>query len=90
MTADIDTLISVVWVAGLVVLVLVIVLSRRARRHGGAFRGGVVGAMYEMQNQDKQRALDVLVEGKAAQTRPESADGDLPQLEKPGGPRRGS
>lgn len=85
---DADKVISVVWLVGLVVLVLVIAISRRARRHGGAFRSGVVGAMYEMQNQDKQRALDIIVEGKAAETRPEYPDGDLPQLEKPPGKRR--
>jgi hypothetical protein len=84
-----DRLISVLWTAGLVILVLVILVSRRARRHGGAFRAGVVGAIYEMQNQDKQRALDVIVEGKAAETRPEYPDGDLPQLEKPNRRRRG-
>ena len=66
----------------IVAFLLVIILSRRARRHGGAFRGGVVGAMYEWQNRDKQKALDVIIEGKAAETRPESPDGDLPQLEK--------
>jgi hypothetical protein len=76
-----DKLISAVWVAGLLVLVLVIIISRRARRHGGAFRAGVVGAIYEWQNKDKQRALDVIVEGKAAETRPEYPAGDLPQLE---------
>lgn len=68
--------------AGLV-LFLVVLLSRRARRHGGALRAGVVGAMYEWQNKDKQNALDVIVEGKAAETRPEYPDGDLPQLEDP-------
>lgn len=71
--------------AGLVFLLLV-VLSRRARRHGGALRAGVVGALYEWQDRDKQRALDVIVEGRAAETRPESADGDLPQLEHPDRP----
>ena len=85
---DADRLISVIWGAGLLVLVLVILISRRARRHGGAFRAGVVGAMYEWQNQDKQKALDIIVEGKAAETRPEYPDGDLPQLEKPNGKRR--
>ncbi len=68
--------------AGLVLL-LIVILSRRARRHGGAYRAGVVGAMYEWQNKDKQNALDVIVEGKAAETRPEYPDGDLPQLESP-------
>jgi hypothetical protein len=78
-----DQLIGAVWAVGLVILVLVIVISRRARRHGGSFRAGVVGSIYDMQNQDKQRALDVIVEGKAAETRPEYPDGDLPQLENP-------
>ena len=73
--------------AGLVLL-LIVVLSRRARRHGGAYRAGVVGAMYEWQNKDKQNALDVIVEGKAAETRPEYPDGDLPQLESPKAPRK--
>ncbi len=72
-----------------VVLLLLVVLSRRARRHGGALRAGVVGAMYEWQNKDKQKALDVIVEGKAAETRPEYPDGDLPQLESPKGKRPG-
>lgn len=70
------------------VLLLLVILSRRARRHGGAFRGGVVGAMYEWQNLDKQNALDVIVEGRAAETRPEYPDGDLPQLESPHGQTR--
>ena len=76
---------GVVYGGAAVVFLLIIVVSRRARRHGGAFRSGVVGAMYEWQNRDKQRALDVIVEGRAAETRPESPDGDLPQLEQRNG-----
>ncbi len=74
---------SLLYGGTIVAFLLIIVLSRRARRHGGAFRGGVVGAMYEWQNRDKQKALDVIVEGKAAETRPEYPDGDLPQLAAP-------
>lgn len=59
--------------AGLVLL-LVVLVSRRARRHGGALRGGIVGAVYEWQNRDRQRALDVIVEGRAAARRPEYPD----------------
>ena len=73
--------------AGLVLLVIVL-LSRRARRHGGALRAGAVGALYEWQTRDKQKALDVIVEGKAAETRPEYPDGDLPQLQSPRSRRR--
>jgi hypothetical protein len=75
----------VTWLGGFLILVLIVVLKRRARRHGGAARAGVVGALYEWQNQDKQRALDVIVEGKAAETRPEYAEGNLPELESPRG-----
>jgi hypothetical protein len=68
-----------------ILLLLLVILSRRAKRHGGAFRAGVVGAMYEWQNKDKQRALDVIVEGRAAETRPEYPDGNLPELKSPKG-----
>ena len=78
-----DLALSLIYAGAFVVLVLIVVLSRRARRHGGAYRAGVVGAMYEWQNQDKQKALEIIVEGKAAETRPEYPDGDLPQLESP-------
>jgi hypothetical protein len=75
----------VTWAGGLLILVLIVVLKRRARRHGGAMRAGVVGAMYEWQNQDKQKALDVIVEGRAEERRPEYPDGNLPELESPKG-----
>ena len=82
---DAGTIFGLAYGGAAFVFLLLIVLSRRARRHGGALRGGVVGAMYEWQNRDKQRALDVIVEGRAAETRPEYPDGDLPQLENPKG-----
>jgi hypothetical protein len=78
-----ETLVSLIWFGGFVVLLLAVVLSRRAKKHGGAYRAGVAGAMYEFQNRDKQRALDVIVEGKAAERRPEYPDGNLPDLESP-------
>ena len=80
---DAATLLGVLYAAVPVVFILFIVLSRRVRRHGGTLRPGVVGAMYEWQNRDKQHALDVIVEGKAAERHPEYPDGDLPQLKSP-------
>ena len=65
---------DLVWTAGALVIVVMILLSRRARRHGGSLRGGVVGSLYEWQNKDKQRALDLIVEGKAEARRPEYPD----------------
>jgi hypothetical protein len=65
---------DLVWSAGALVIVAVILISRRARRHGGTLRGGVVGSLYEWQNKDKQRALDLIVERKAEARRPEYPD----------------
>lgn len=68
---------DLVWTGGAIVLVVIILLTRRARRHGGALRAGVVGAIYEWQNRDKQRALDLIVERKAEARRPEHPDDTL-------------
>jgi hypothetical protein len=84
---DAAAVFAVLYVTIPVVFLVLIVLSRRARRHGGALRAGVVGAVYEWQNRDKQKALEIIVEGKAAERRPEFPDGDLPQLESPKGTR---
>jgi hypothetical protein len=86
---DLSRIADLVWAGGALVLVLVILVSRRARRHGGAMRAGVVGAMYEWQNRDKQRALDLIVEGKAEARRPEYPDGNKPDLDSPKKPRAG-
>ena len=72
---DAGQIVELVWVAVCMVLVVLILVTRRAKRHGGSYRAGVVGAMYEWLNKDKQRALDVIVEGKAAARRPEHPEG---------------
>jgi hypothetical protein len=77
------TVLAVLYVTVPVVFVLLIVLSRRAKRHGGTLRAGVVGAVYGWQDRDKQKALEVIVEGRAAEGDPEYAEGDLPQLQSP-------
>ncbi len=80
---DAGQIIELVWVGVSMVLIVLILVTRRARRHGGALRAGVVGAMYEWQTKDKQRALDVIVQGKAAARRPEYPDGSLPDPDEP-------
>jgi hypothetical protein len=84
---DASGIADLVWTAGALLLVVLILLSRRARRHGGALRSGVVGALYEWENRDKQRALDVIVEGKAAAHRPEYPDDTVPDPEEPPAPQ---
>ena len=80
---DAAQIIDLVWVGVAMVLVVLILVTRRARRHGGALRAGVVGAMYEWQTKDKQRALDVIVQGKAEARRPEYPDDSLPDPDPP-------
>jgi hypothetical protein len=80
---DAGQVIELVWVGVAMVLVVLILVTRRARRHGGALRAGVVGAMYEWQTKDKQRALDVIVQGKAEARRPEYPDESLPDPDPP-------
>ena len=84
---DASQLAEVVWVAVAMIVIVAILITRRARRHGGALRAGVVGAMYEWQTKDKQRALDLIVEGRAEARRPEYPDGNLPDLDDPKGKR---
>jgi hypothetical protein len=80
---DAERAADLVWATGALVLVALILVTRRARRHGGAFRGGVVGALYEWQNKDKQRALDLIVERKAEARRPKHPDDTVPGPEDP-------
>lgn len=44
---------------------------------------GAVGAIYDMLNEDKRNAVEMIVEEKAAARDPEDADGNLPELENP-------
>jgi hypothetical protein len=78
-------LVLATWGGVLFVIMLTVLLWRRARRHGGAMRGGVIAAMEEMHSADAQKALEVIVEGQAEARRPEYPDGNLPDLESPGG-----
>lgn len=69
--------------AWLVVLIGAIALlasiGRRSRGPGSA----AAGTIYDMLNEDKRNALEVIVEQRAEARDPEDADGNLPDLENP-------
>ncbi|HLG59895.1 MAG TPA: hypothetical protein VI485_31435 [Vicinamibacterales bacterium] len=68
-----------------------VVQARRRRKRGGGLGHpgpGAAGALYDMLNEDKRRAIAVIVEEKTGERDPEDADGNLPELESPG--RRGT
>lgn len=49
----------------------------RNRRVSSGPGPGAAGAVYDLLNQDKRKAIEIIVEGRAEQTDPETAD-DLP------------
>jgi len=76
--------------AALVLMILFFAALVKARRgRGGRGSGwgrpgpGAIGSVYDMLNQDKRRAIEIIVEEKAEERDPETADGNLPDLESP-------
>lgn len=76
-------LIAVVWVV-VVLFGIVLLWQRRGRTRGGVRRvrsgpgPGAMGAVYGMLQEDKRKAIEIVVEGRAALTDPEHAD-DTPE-----------
>ena len=71
---------TVVWAAAaLAVIVLMWKLRRRkgrdGRRHRSGPGAGAMGAVYGMLSEDKRRAIEIIAEGRAEATDPETADG---------------
>lgn len=77
---------SAIWgVILLLFLIVVVVQVRRKRRGARTFDlgPGAYGSVYDLLNQDKRNAIEIIVEEKAEARDPEDADGNLPELENP-------
>ncbi len=70
---------ALVWIVALGVIVAFMWRGRGrpARRIGSAS----VGTVYDMLNEDKRKAVEIVVEGRAGARDPEGKDGNLPELE---------
>jgi hypothetical protein len=44
---------------------------------------GAIGTVYDLLNQDRRNAIELIVEEKAEARDPEDAEGNLPELERP-------
>ncbi len=75
---------ALVW---LVTIVAVIVAFSRQRRRRGHVGPGAAGSIYDMLNEDKRNAVEIVVEERAGARDPEDRDGNLPDLEDPSGGR---
>jgi hypothetical protein len=85
---DADLAPYLVW--GIVLFAFLIILAvsafskRRGEYRGSSLPGaGAYGAVYDMLNEDKRKAIEIIVEEKAEARDPEDADGNLPELEDP-------
>ena len=77
---------AVVWGVVILLLLAAVIASMFSKGGGGYSPGvgpGASGAMYDLLNQDKRNAIELIVEEKAGARDPEDADGNLPDLEKP-------
>jgi hypothetical protein len=78
---------AVLWlvvVAAVIVVVWWAARSGRGRRVGA----GAYGAVYDLLNEDKRKAIEIIVEERAEARDPEDADGNLPDLAAGGNDRR--
>lgn len=73
---------AAIWLAIVVLLVVAVGRTRGQRRRGGVGTAAA-GAVYDLLNQDKRNAVEIIVEERAAAKDPEDKDGHLPDLEHP-------
>ena len=73
---------ALIW---LIAIVFVIVAFRKTRRHrrAGGVGTGAVGIVYDMLNEDKRNAVEIILEERAEARDPEDKDGNLPDLAHP-------
>ncbi|HJZ76350.1 MAG TPA: hypothetical protein VKE51_31665 [Vicinamibacterales bacterium] len=68
-----------IWLIAAVILIVAVRRAQRQRRRGG-IGSGAAGVVYDMLNEDKRNAVEIIVEERAAARDPEDADGNLPDL----------
>lgn len=66
----------------LMVLFLAAITVRLLRRRG-RIGSGAAGTVYDMLNENKRKAVEIIEEERAEARDPETADGNLPELESP-------
>jgi hypothetical protein len=71
---------ALIWV---ITIVVVAVLFWRQRRRRGRIGAGTAGVVYDMLNEDKRNAVEIVVEERAGARDPEDREGNLPDLEAP-------
>jgi hypothetical protein len=73
---------GVVWLVAAALVVFIVSMRTKQRRRGG-LGSAAVGTVYDMLNEDKRNAVEIIVEERAGARDPEDRDGNLPDLSKP-------
>jgi len=73
---------AVIWAIAIILLIVAVRKTRGRRRRGGVGTAAA-GTVYDLLNEDKRNAVEIIVEERAAARDPEDKDGNLPDLEKP-------
>ena len=76
---------AILWLVAIVAVIVLFVRQRRRRAHVGS---AAAGSVYDMLNEDKRNAANIVVEERAGARDPEDRDGNLPDLEDPRAPRQ--
>jgi TRAP-type uncharacterized transport system fused permease subunit len=71
---------AIVWI---VALAAIVIMFWRQRRRRGRIGAAGAGSVYDMLNEDKRKAIEIVVEERAGARDPEDRDGNLPDLEHP-------
>jgi len=75
---------ALIWIVVVGAVVLLFVKGGRPGRRSG-IGTAAVGSMYDLLNEDKRKAVEIIVEQRAAARDPEHKDGNLPDLERQDG-----
>ena len=80
-------IVALVWIVALAGMfgMLALLVSGGRSRHRPRVGSAAVGSVYDMLNEDKRNAVEIVVEGRAEARDPEDKDGNLPDLEDPSG-----
>lgn len=74
---DVTAIVALAWT------ILLILAFARLRKRRSRIGSGAAGAVYDMLQEDKRKAIEIVVEGRAEARDPEDKDGNLPDLQNP-------
>ena len=74
---------AIIWLAAVILLIAAVARARWRRRRGMSVGAAGSGTIYDWIHEDKRRAIELIVEERAAARDPEDRDGNLPDLINP-------